>query len=157
MKPTQTVKVDFSRGLRGGLVRVSQRRAPEPLHVGDVVNAVDPAEEMEFTGTVERLTEDGRFAYLLMDWEDATSGNLPAPGVSIEFYPEFPRMAAVYNAYADRLDAFMPFVDVELGRAYSLIGAAFAFDAYESAESRLFGSSDDDSADKSGDLLTLAL
>ena len=68
----KTVKVDFSRGLRGGLLRASQRRASEPLRLGDRVEAIDPAEDMEFTGTVERLDDEGRFGdYLRMDWEDA--------------------------------------------------------------------------------------
>lgn len=67
----KTVKVDFAQGLRDGLVRANQARASAPLAVGDVVTAVDPEDELTFSGTVERLDADGRFAYLRMDWEDA--------------------------------------------------------------------------------------
>ena len=63
------VKVDFSTTVRGGMIRASQRRASDGLEKGDRVEAYDPAEGMEFVGTVEDLSPDGRFAYLRMDWE----------------------------------------------------------------------------------------
>ncbi len=67
----KTVRVDFSQGLRGGLVRANLRRASEPLVVGDEVKAFDLEDDLEFIGTVCRIDEDGRFAYLEMDWQDA--------------------------------------------------------------------------------------
>jgi hypothetical protein len=72
------VKVDFSATVNGGLIRASQKRASEPLHKGDEVEAYDPAEDMEFVGVVDHLSDDRRFAFLRMQWEDAP----PAPPVS---------------------------------------------------------------------------
>lgn len=73
------VKVDFSTTVKDGLIRANQKRASESLQVGDEVAAFDPAEEMEFVGVVDHLSDDGRFAFLRMDWEDNTpvSWNLP--------------------------------------------------------------------------------
>jgi len=56
------VKVDFSTTVKDGLIRASQHRASEPLHVGDEVQAFDPAENMEFVGVVDHVSDDGRFA-----------------------------------------------------------------------------------------------
>ena len=61
------VKVDFSTTVRGGLIRANQRRASEPLEVGDRVEAIDLAEGMQFFGVVEETDE--QFAYLRMEWE----------------------------------------------------------------------------------------
>lgn len=69
------VKVDFSTTVKDGLIRANQVRASESLQVGDTVVAYDPAEEMEFEGVVDHLSEDRRFAYLQMQWED----NPPVP------------------------------------------------------------------------------
>lgn len=66
------VKVDFSTTVNGGMIRASQKRASETLHVGDEVEAFDPAEDMEFVGVVDHLSDDGRFAFLRMQWEDNT-------------------------------------------------------------------------------------
>jgi hypothetical protein len=51
--------------------------------VGDDVEAYDPAEDMEFTGVVESLSEDGRFAFLRMDWEDNNTPVYNRPGVNL--------------------------------------------------------------------------
>lgn len=72
------VKVDFSTTVKDGLIRANQQRASELLYEGDEVEAFDPAEDMEFVGVVDHLSDDGRFAYLQMRWED----NPPAPPVS---------------------------------------------------------------------------
>ena len=67
------VKVDFSTTVEGGLIRASQARVTgEALEVGDKVEASDPAEDLEFVGVVDHLSEDGRFAFLRMMWEDAS-------------------------------------------------------------------------------------
>lgn len=66
------VKVDFSTTVKDGLIRANQKRADTPLQVGDLVEAYDPAEDMEFEGVVDHLSEDGRFAFLRMDWENNT-------------------------------------------------------------------------------------
>jgi hypothetical protein len=71
------VKVDFSTTVKGGLIRANQKRASETLNVGDEVEAYDPAEDMEFEGVVEQLSDDGQFAFLRMYWEDIE----PAPYV----------------------------------------------------------------------------
>ncbi|WP_373234889.1 hypothetical protein [Mycobacterium marinum] len=79
----KAVEVDFTRGLHSGLVRASQRRASELMRVGDRVLAVDPEEGMEFTGTVERVDENG-FAYLRMEWAAAH----PQREFVVRFQPE---------------------------------------------------------------------
>ena len=66
------VKVDFSATVQGGLIRANLARASAPLDEGDEVVAFDPAEDMEFVGVVDHLSEDGRFAFLRMEWEDNT-------------------------------------------------------------------------------------
>lgn len=66
----KTIEVDFTRGLHAGLVRANIRRASETLARGDRVLAFDPDEDMEFTGTVEKIDGAG-FAYLRMDWVEA--------------------------------------------------------------------------------------
>jgi hypothetical protein len=63
------VKVDFSTTVKGGLIRANRARADAPLCEGDEVEAYDPAEDMEFVGVVDHLSEDGRFAFLRMQWE----------------------------------------------------------------------------------------
>lgn len=67
------VKVDFSTTVKGGLIRANQARADEPLDVGDEIEAFDPTEEMEFVGVVDHLSDDRRFAFLRMQWEDSAS------------------------------------------------------------------------------------
>src|SRR5262245_37178873 len=67
------VKVDFSATVRGGMIRASQRRASELLAVGDRVEAFDPGEDMTFFGVVQDVDQDGRFAYLRMEWAPAGS------------------------------------------------------------------------------------
>lgn len=71
----ERVKVDFSATVKGGLIRANQKRADGPLHVGDKVEAYDPAEDMQFIGVIDHLSDDGRFAFLRMEWED----NTPVP------------------------------------------------------------------------------
>lgn len=61
------VKVDFSTTVRNGLIRASQRRASEPLDIGDRVEAFDPDEDLSFVGVVTET--DDNFAYLRMEWE----------------------------------------------------------------------------------------
>jgi hypothetical protein len=69
------VEVDFSTTVRGGMIRASQRRALEKLDEGDRVEAFDPDEGISFIGVVDHVDDDGRFAYLRMEWED----NRPLP------------------------------------------------------------------------------
>ncbi len=76
------VKVDFSTTVKDGLIRASQHRASEPLHVGDEVQAFDPAENMEFVGVVDHVSDDGRFAFLRMQWEDNTPVPCNVPGLN---------------------------------------------------------------------------
>ncbi len=71
------VKVDFSATVRGGLIRANQKRASEPLCVGDRVEAYDPAEHMDFVGVVDHLSGDNQFAYLRMEWEYSTPVRSP--------------------------------------------------------------------------------
>lgn len=76
------VKVDFSTTVKNGLIRANQSRADEQMFKGDEVEAYDPAEGMVFVGVVDHLSEDGRFAFLRMYWED----NVPVfnqPGVNL--------------------------------------------------------------------------
>lgn len=94
------VKVDFSTTVKGGLIRANQARASETLHVADEVVAFDPAEDMEFVGVVDHLSDDGRFAFLRMEWEDnaPVACNLPglnlfvtslsAPEVTVRYWDE---------------------------------------------------------------------
>ncbi|MGO8967879.1 MAG: hypothetical protein ACLQGN_30900 [Mycobacterium sp.] len=77
------VKVDFSTTVKDGLIRANLKRASEPLHVGDEVEAFDPAEDMEFVGVVDHLSEDGQFAFLHMQWEDNTPVPCNVPGLNM--------------------------------------------------------------------------
>lgn len=77
------VKVDFSTTVKGGLIRANQRRASEPLQVGDEVEAYDPAEGMEFVGVVDHLSDDSRFAFLRMEWDDNTPVPRNKPGQNL--------------------------------------------------------------------------
>lgn len=72
------VKVDFSTTVRGGMVRASQSRAvPSPLQPGDRVEAFDPDEDLSFAGVVVDIDDDGRFAYLQMEWEPRSPKAVP--------------------------------------------------------------------------------
>ena len=94
------VKVDFSTTVQDGLIRANQARASELLQVGDEVVAFDPAEDIEFVGVVDHLSDDGRFAFLRMEWEDNTPvpcnvagqnflvTSFSAPEITVEFQPE---------------------------------------------------------------------
>jgi hypothetical protein len=77
------VKVDFSTTVRGGLIRANQKRAAEPLNVGDQVEAYDPAEALEFLGVVDHLSDDKQFAYLRMEWEDSAPIAHNVPGQNL--------------------------------------------------------------------------
>jgi hypothetical protein len=77
------IKVDFSATVRGGLIRANQKRADATLHVGDRVEAYDPAEDMEFTGVVDHLSADSQFAYLRMKWEDSAPIAQNVPGQTL--------------------------------------------------------------------------
>jgi hypothetical protein len=90
------VKVDFSSTVKDGLIRANQARASEPMHEGDQVEAYDPAEDMEFVGVVDHLSEDGRFAFLRMRWEDAEAVLLSPR----DFAPEPPKTYASVGATA---------------------------------------------------------
>jgi hypothetical protein len=90
------VKVDFSSTVKDGLIRANQMRASELLLEGDEVEAYDSAEDMEFIGVVDHLSEDGRFAFLRMQWEDAETA-LPSPR---DFAPDPPTTYAFVGARA---------------------------------------------------------
>lgn len=90
------VKVDFSSTVRDGLIRANQKRANEPLSVGDEVEAYDPAEDIEFLGVVDHLSDDGRFAFLLMQWED----NLPAPPTTTPTFAYVTQTVCTPNTFA---------------------------------------------------------
>lgn len=77
------VKVDFSTTVKDGLIRANQKRADETLDVGDEVVAYDPAEDMEFEGVVDHLSDDGRFAFLRMYWEDIEPMPYIQPGLNL--------------------------------------------------------------------------
>lgn len=88
------VKVDFSATVQGGLIKANLKRASEPLQVGDDVEAYDPAEDMEFAGVVDHLSDDGRFAFLRMDWEDNTTVyNRPGVNLVVPKWSEPPILA----------------------------------------------------------------
>ena len=74
-----TVKADFSRVFdHGRKLRVNSTRASGPLVVGERVRAVEPDEDLDFTGVVSSVDEDG-FALLDMDWEwDGEDTHAPA-------------------------------------------------------------------------------
>jgi hypothetical protein len=91
------VKVDFSATVKDGLIRANQTRASERLLRGDEVEAYDPDDDMEFVGVVDHLSEDGRFAFLSMRWEDAAGPVLPTPR---EFAPDPPATYAYVGATA---------------------------------------------------------
>jgi hypothetical protein len=55
----KSVRDDFSMSVQRGLIRANQARASQPLHEGDAVVAVDPAENLEFEGVVDHLSDDG--------------------------------------------------------------------------------------------------
>jgi len=77
------VKVDFSTTVKGGMIRANQQRASETLYEGDEVEAFDPAEDMAFVGVVDHLSDDGRFAFLRMEWEDAGPVPHNEPGCTL--------------------------------------------------------------------------
>ena len=79
----KSVRVDFSMTVQRGLIRANQARASQPLHAGDEVVAVDPAENLEFEGVVDHLSDDGQFAYLRMRWEDVTPAPRAAAGTDV--------------------------------------------------------------------------
>lgn len=141
----KTVKVDFSQGLRGGLVRVNQRRASEPLIIGDLVEAVDPEDDMTFIGTVERLDDEGRFAYLRMDWEDD-------PGEPV--ISRVSTILALGDLFSDAEDDFEPFMlgaQVEPCRSYRLLESVLVdFKAHKSFTRSLFAGSHDDEDESTG-------
>ena len=64
----RTVEVDFNNLTKDGRVRASQRRADGPVSSGDVVSAIDSAEDMRFEATVVEVRPDGRLV-LDVHWE----------------------------------------------------------------------------------------
>jgi hypothetical protein len=102
------VKVDFSATVEGGLIRANLKRATEPLLVGDDIEAFDSAEGLEFAGVVDHLSDDGRFAFLRMHWEDNRPVcNNPGVNLVIAAWSEAPtvamRLHGTYSGAADEL------------------------------------------------------
>jgi hypothetical protein len=77
------VEVDFSTTVRRGMIRASQRRALQTLNQGDRVEAFDPDEGISFIGVVNQVDDDGRFAYLRMEWEDNRLVPRNEPGLNL--------------------------------------------------------------------------
>jgi hypothetical protein len=97
------VRVDFSTTVKGGMIRASQHRASETLQPGDEVEAFDPAEDMEFVGVVDHLSDDGRFAFLRMQWEDDSL--IPTPEeLAPEPAPTFAYVTKTETVSANRFD-----------------------------------------------------
>ncbi|HZJ04615.1 MAG TPA: hypothetical protein VFD59_03990 [Nocardioidaceae bacterium] len=79
-----SVRVDFNSRGRDGLVKASQRRAQEPVHVGDHVLAVDPDEGMSFDARVAEVDDDTGRILLEVDWEQTTpTGRARGSSVSL--------------------------------------------------------------------------
>lgn len=103
------VKVDFSTTVRGGMIRASQARVVgRPLQQGEEVLAIDPSENLEYVGTVEEFSDDGRFVYLRMAWHSAAlpSPLAPAAAAAIGSVPDIGLLSGLWAASANLVVGF---------------------------------------------------
>lgn len=120
------VKVDFSSTVRDGLIRANLKRADEPLYVGDEVEAYDPAEDMQFVGVVDHLSDDNRFAYLRMAWEDNAPLALNVPGQNLYLALSVGAATAQPMHEASEYGGFAP---THIGAPIPLVAAAHPISA----------------------------
>jgi hypothetical protein len=69
------VKVDFNNLARGGQVRASLRHLEGEVHLGDVIEAYDPADDLVVEATVMDIDLERKRMYLQPHWEPAAKSS----------------------------------------------------------------------------------
>lgn len=110
------IRVDFNRRTGDGSVTGSLRRATGTIHIGDVVIATQPGEDIEHFARVTSIDNETGRVTLAVNWDSNPDGWMPVAGTA---YTEAPGGLVVPGAVLYRVSPVASGASFASGRATS--------------------------------------